>query len=381
MAFPIGWKWKAAITIDKTKVGADQTDYPYLLSQENCPTDAMDADGAKPALDGGGDLIFTSDINGVTRLACDVQQFQIDNNPAAALVEVYVKIPSVSASVNTVFYMWWGNASASQPARNAAYGMEATWNSDYKAVYHLTESWGTTADRFKDATANVKHGTGSITAGAPTISSVAGKWGGKSLRCIDAVSHSKVYQIAINGGAPLDFNVRPSTCCAWVKSYDTQQGWIMGKGSDATRNWGLRGLGLDSSDHKLWWNRNGGDSSVKSSGTLTNDTWTYVAAATAADGSNAFFLQGSASGTSGAGTIASENGTDTLRIGAGGGGDVDARQEPWTGNIDEIRFLNVAKASTYVSTVYNNHNAPGSFSSFGSTIRANTHNDFFSFFS
>jgi len=324
----------------------------------------MDADGGKAALSGGGDLVFSSDSAGSTRLACDVQQFVTDNNPANALVEVYVKIPSVPTASNTVFYMWWGNAAASQPARNASYGMEATWNSSYKAVYHLSEAWGTGADNFKDATASVKHGTGSITAGAPTLSSVAGKWGGKSIRCTDAVSYSKVYQIAISGTSPLDFNVRPSTIEAWIKSYDTQSGWWIGKGSSSNTNWNMRGIGLNTGDHKVWWNRSAGDTSLKSSGTLSNDTWTNIAVTTASDGSMVFYISGSASGTGGAGTISSENGTDTLLLGTG---NETARQEPWKGNMDEIRILNTQKASTYFSTVYNNHNAPGSFSSYGTT--------------
>lgn len=368
MAFPAGWKYRAKLTIDKTKVASDQTDFPVLLAVGNIPTDALDSNGGKPAIDGGGDLRFSSDALGATQLSCDVQQFEIQDDPATAKAEVWVKIPSVSSSVNTDFYMWWGKSAETQPARNASFGMESVWDSNFKGVWHMTSGWNTGANAIVDATASAKHGTASITAGAPTFTSPVGKWGGgKSIRCIDAASHSKDYKIAINGGSPLDFNIRGSTISAWLKSYDTQQGWWIGKGDDSTRNWSMRGIGLNTADHKVWWNRSGGDSSIKSSGTLSNDTWAHVSIVVAADGSGTFYINGSASGTFAAGTMTSENGTLELRLGAGGGGDVDARQESWRGNMDEIRISNTARTANNISTNYNSMNAPSTFLSYGTT--------------
>lgn len=379
MAFPVGWKWKAAITIDKTKVPGDLTDYPFLICQANCPTDAMDSNGGKPAIDGGGDVRFSTDINGVTRLACDVQQFEIQDDPATAKVEVYVKVPAVSSSVNTIIYMWWGAVGETQPSRNAAYGIEATWDSNFKAVYHLTEGWTTTANAYKDATASAKTGTGSITTGSPTMTGPAGKWGGKCIRCSDAVASSKTYRIACGGSSPMDFNIRGSTISAWVQSeVDPQSGWFLSKGSDAAIDWDLRGMGMKDSTKKQWWNRSGGDTSVLSTNGISLSTWTKYDITVDGSGNLTFYKNGASNGTFS--TIASTSGTNDFRIGSGCG-DVSATVESWRGYIDEVRISNTARSSAHIGASYNNQNAPASFSSFGSTIRGNTHNDFFSFFS
>ena len=367
MAFPVGWKYRAKMTIDKTKVASDQTDFPVLLAVGNIPTDALDADGGKPALNGGGDLVFTSDAAGATRLACDVQEFVIDNNPASATAEVWVKVPSVSSSVNTEFYMWWGKAAETQPARNASFGMEATWDSNYKSVYHLTEGWTTTANAYKDATASAKTGTGSVITGSPTMSGPAGKWGGKCVRSSDAASGSKVWRIACDGSSPMDYNVRGSTISAWLQTGLTGNGWWTSKGvPGSSRDWDLRGLGNNdfSGTYKHWWNRTAGDSSVVSSGGVSQNTWTHMAVTVAADGSVIFYINGSASGTHGAGTISSVASGLQLNIGTGSD---NANSETWRGYVDEVRYSNSVRSANNISTTYNSTNAPATFLSYGTT--------------
>jgi len=367
MAFPVGWKYRAKLTIDKTKVGADQTDFPVLLTVGNIPTDALDANGGKPAIDGGGDLVFTSDLAGATRLACDVQQFEINDDPASAKAEVWVKVPSVSASVNTDFYMWWGKVGETQPARNASFGMEATWDSNFKSVYHLTEGWTTSAGAYKDATASAKTGTGSTPTGSPTMTGPAGKWGGKCVRCSDAASGSKVWRIACGGSSPMDYNVRGSTISAWLQTGLTGNGWWTSKGvPGSSKDWELRGLGNGDfgGTYKHWWNRTAGDSSVVSSGGVSQNTWTHMVVTVAADGSVIFYINGSVSGTHGAGTIASVASGLQLNIGTGS---TDAETETWRGYVDEVRYSNSVRTANNILTNYNSTNAPNTFLSYSAT--------------
>jgi hypothetical protein len=118
------------------------------------PSEMFDADGSYPALNGGGDIRFSSDADGATQLACEVVSFVTDNDPASGSAEIWVKVPSLSSSTNTVIYVWYNKSGETQPAIDDAYGSEAVWVSGYKAVWHLQSN-------FVDSTSNDSDLTGS----------------------------------------------------------------------------------------------------------------------------------------------------------------------------------------------------------------------------
>jgi hypothetical protein len=64
-----GWGRKAALTISATKVDADLTNWTLVLTKDTLPSEMFDADGSYPALNGGGDIRFSSDAAGETQ-AC-----------------------------------------------------------------------------------------------------------------------------------------------------------------------------------------------------------------------------------------------------------------------------------------------------------------------
>jgi len=106
------WGRRCAIVIDNTNVDSDLSNFPVLVhatggNYNGLPSEMFDADGSYPALEGGGDIRFSSDEAG---------------------------------------------SGESQPAEDAAYGREAVWDSDYEAVWHLAES----GNPYKDATSNDK---------------------------------------------------------------------------------------------------------------------------------------------------------------------------------------------------------------------------------
>lgn len=156
MAFP-GWTRKCQLTVDSGIAEYDQTDFPFLFTEDNLPSEMFDADGSFPALNGGGDIRFSSDADGNTRLSIEVVNFVTDNNPANGKAEIWVKIPLVSNTTGFSVYVWYGKAGETQPARDAAYGSEDVWSNGYAAVYHFNEdpSLGT----LNDSTANENHGT------------------------------------------------------------------------------------------------------------------------------------------------------------------------------------------------------------------------------
>ena len=152
MAFPTGWERKQPITIDNTKVAGSSslTDYPTLITLDHLDSTVVDA-GTNSALNGGGDIRFSSDSVGVTQLPCEVIDFVTNATPGSRACEVWVKVPSVSNSVDTVVYIWYKNASETQPAVTATYGRNAVW-SNYEAVWQLDSNGVDSSGNLSDGT-------------------------------------------------------------------------------------------------------------------------------------------------------------------------------------------------------------------------------------
>jgi hypothetical protein len=91
----------------------------------------------------GYDIIFTSDQAGLTQLNHQIESY----NPVTGEYVAWVRIPSLSNSVNTSIYMYYGNCAISvNPSTTGV------WNSDFDAVYPLHND-------FNDATVNGRTGT------------------------------------------------------------------------------------------------------------------------------------------------------------------------------------------------------------------------------
>ncbi|WP_372899169.1 hypothetical protein, partial [Stieleria sp.] len=99
MAFPTGWTRKCELTFASTPTA----DLAALFTEDNLPSEMFDADGDNPALNGGGDIRFSSDSAGTSQLPCEVVSFVTDNDPANGTAQVWVKVPA-AASV----WVWYG---------------------------------------------------------------------------------------------------------------------------------------------------------------------------------------------------------------------------------------------------------------------------------
>ena len=136
------WSYRKQITIDYTKVsgGANLTGFPILV---NLISDAGLAANAQAT---GNDILFTS-ADGTTKLSHEIEAY---TSATGALI-AWVKVPTVSASVNTVLYIYYGNAGAAN--QQDAIGV---WDSNYKVVWHLKD--GSTLSG-SDATSNANTAT------------------------------------------------------------------------------------------------------------------------------------------------------------------------------------------------------------------------------
>lgn len=136
MAFPDGWGRKHPIVIDSDYVAGSGThlNFPFLVRLNHLDTEVVDA-GSNSALNGGGDLRFSSDEAGTTQLSVDIQEFITNATEGTRRCAVWVKVPSISGTSDTTIWVWYKKAAETQPAADAAYGSESVW-SDYERVSH-----------------------------------------------------------------------------------------------------------------------------------------------------------------------------------------------------------------------------------------------------
>ena len=137
MAFPDGWtkRWPININADSVTTGL-VSDWPCLVTDQHFPAAAwanLQATGA--------DLRFSSDEAGLTELYYDTPRLDVAGQKA----HLYVRVPSLLASEDTVIYGWCGNATATAPS---AAWMQNTYHADIVAWWPMEEGDGATvADR------------------------------------------------------------------------------------------------------------------------------------------------------------------------------------------------------------------------------------------
>jgi hypothetical protein len=121
------WSYRKEVTIDRTKVVADQKEFPVLINI------GFDPDLATQAQATGGDIIFTLD-DGTTKLPCKVESYSGANGAMVA----WVKVPKLSSLENTKLFMYYGN-----PAAKNEQDTKGAWTDQYKGNWRKRDiiSW------------------------------------------------------------------------------------------------------------------------------------------------------------------------------------------------------------------------------------------------
>ena len=126
------WGYRKQITVDKNKVagGSDLTNFPMLFSVTD-PDLKYTSFGGKVGTTGGTDILFTSS-DGSTKLSHEIEKYASSTGETI----IWVKIPTLSASSDTVLYVYFGNSGASDQQDTANVWTGQT----YRGVYHLANT-------------------------------------------------------------------------------------------------------------------------------------------------------------------------------------------------------------------------------------------------
>ncbi|EMR74688.1 protein of unknown function (DUF2341) [Thermoplasmatales archaeon SCGC AB-540-F20] len=329
------WMYRKEITINHSKVDADLTNFPVLIS---LTSDSDLADGSKCQPDGD-DIVFTNASG--NKLNHEIELF---NDSTGELV-AWVNVTSLSSTMDTVLYMYYGNSGCGNQENVAG-----TWDSSYKMVHHLNEISG---DHL-DSTSFDNDGSPSVTVQGSAVGMVDGADEFDGIAdYVDCGSDASLVPVDIT----VESWIKPGTISgshAVVEHYE----WGAGEGGYLFRQvdddvfWDIL---EGTTDHMIWAND-----------ILQTDVWTHIIG-TFEGSSITIYINGNYyNHLSWTGTIA---GVDTnLAIGARGD---DHSANFFDGLIDEVRISDVARGAGWINSSYLNQYDPDGFYSVGSEETSN----------
>jgi len=292
------------------------------------------------------------DVAGATRLACEVVSFVTDNDPANGSAEIWVKIPSISSSVDTDFYIWWEKSGESQPPANDTYGSQNTWDSNYCAVWHMENSSGT----LLDSTLNNNNGTFN---GANLPSTGLGKIGNAQVfnGSDDYVSFAAVTNIPDNDD---DYTLQ-----SWIKPdvHGTRRGILYWGTQLSNRVNAFRLQTVGGTTYQImnyWW---GSDLAVNSNN-LADGAWHLILVYF--DGTDRRLVCDNQD--LGGNTPTGHNVTNIANLVLGRTEVGAGVKEYFDGLIDEVRISDIARSVEWLSAEYNNQNDPATFIAVGTPL-------------
>ena len=325
-----------ALSIDHAKCGSsDLSNFPVLVSISHATLKTIANGGhiqhtatqTGPAVTMPADLVFAADSAGSTRYSWEVESY----DGANGLLLAWVKIPAVSHTADTTFYILYGDAAIVTPQNTSSLAPGTVWDANYRGVWHLPN--GATLS-VTDSTVNGNNGTVVGTAAA-----VAGKIdGAQSLNGATEDSVSASASLAITGDITIE---------AWVLT--SLSGSARAVFTGYQNGGAYPGYALRVAANGLPGFYSGTVGWVDSLSTVNNGTFHHIAVSLSG-ASVSFYKDGAPDATK---TSAAPNSYNGVRY-IGGDGTYF-----FPGTLDEVRVSNTGRSANWILTEYNNQNAPG----------------------
>lgn len=329
MTFPTGYTKYQEVTIDSSKVPADQIDFPiYIDLSEMLKAGADIFDSCRA--DGGDIRVTKSD--GTTQLPREV----VAIDTGAKTGELHIKYTgTLSSSSPTVIRIYY-NGTDTEPASTATYGSQNVWTG-YEAVLHMQSS-------SVDSTGSGNDGTDTNISYVSTNSLM------HNSGLFSNASASKII-----GLTPIPTGNATKSFSVWFRTTNNSlRQWIVAGGSDVNQQ--AFGLFHNGSPNAFVFHGNGGAydyqfASVPAVNTnhlihITFNGSTLSAYANGSlDGSKAMTLD-----TVGADTQLGRRNDNTASL---------------DGQIGEFRITTTVLSSTWITTEHNNQSSPSTFYAVG----------------
>ena len=332
-----GYSFTRKITIDHTRVLGTLTNYPIGITGTYSYLKTV-GNGGNVQSSSGYDIVFSSDAANTTPLGCEMENWSASTGVAT----FWIKIPSVSNSVDTTFYIHYGNAAISTLQCTVG----SAWESNFKAVYHFGSTSGFTADSTSNGNSLSNYGS---------VASGTGLMG-------DGAAFGSANALWMAGNPT-------TTTSAW-----TLEAWLSsptsGNYPTSVYNgvWGVSGYALitESVAFQCVVGSTGGGACNGNS--LAG--WYYWVGTASSGSSTVYVGQTGGSFTNTTGSITNSTPTTIFAIGAAGVTATPTFQASTFVNktLDEVRVSSIDRSAAWIETTYNNIKSPSTFSSIGPAI-------------
>jgi hypothetical protein len=323
------WAYRKTITIDYTKVDEGITDYVALvkITADNDLRTVSNAGHVESTE--GYDIVFSMD--GLTIADFEVVKYV----PTTGELVAYVRIPTLSSTEDTVFYMYYGNEYIVYKLEDKING---TYNS-YDAVFHLNlDNSDGSYGEYVDSTGNSNGAHGYSTGGVYYPTQVSG-----------VIAYAQDFY---DSGRNMIFMEDDVASLIEDSENYTIEFWAAP--DDETQSGYNRVFAFDS----VYWYRYDGVSEITSTTYTSSNVWRYIVLVI--EEANVFLYVDSAPASLTAGGPSGDSGYDCI---AGGYG---SASYSLIGKMEEVRISNGAKTVDYITTTYKNQNSPSTFYSVGS---------------
>jgi len=334
------WSYRLTVTVQNGKVPSNLTNFPVYIDLADLPASFFTNVNA----DGSDIRIAKSDK--VTELPREV----VGISAGGSTGEVHFEADAVDGTVDTVFYVYYGNSSATEPAVGASNGRNAVWANSYEAVYHMEEDPSGSAPQMVDSTGNGNDMTsvGTMTSG----DSVTGKLG-KALD-FDGTDDGIFKAADPIGSYPLTMEFWGNLATSTIQ--------VVTALTDASIDTEVQ-LSFTFADLLLIQSRNAIDGAANGiSDDAIAGSMKYGAVVVSSSTSRTAYVNAVA-GTTETTDISYSGTIDSASIGY-------ARRPTGPlysdGIIDEVRYSSVARSADWITTCYNNQNDTSTFYSVGS---------------
>lgn len=313
------WEYEIKLTIDNSKIDDNLENFPVLVRLDNSNFTWTHA------IDNGDDIRFVD--NAGVELKYERERHDNDNGYA----EYWVKVPSISDTENTNFYMYYGNPDATD-------GADPTnvWDDNYVIVYHMDDN--ATGSAVLDSTSGSNYGTKEGGASDPV--EVSG-WIGRAQE-LDGTSDSEITSAANTGIT----GATPRTLEFWAKSDDVNNYRPMVTWGTDLNDYSFMAIIYGSSTPYNWYFSAWADD--YDTGTTADTEWHHHAIVY--DGSHVdWYENGDNLGAGADKTLYTS--ISPLYV----GGRYDDSYN-FDGIIDEVRVSNTARSAAWIKAIFNSEN-------------------------
>ncbi|MHA2332967.1 MAG: DUF2341 domain-containing protein, partial [Candidatus Hodarchaeales archaeon] len=330
------------IVINKNKVSGDLNDFPVLVDLYD-----IDMHDINKIQADGSDILFT-DASG-TKLDHEIELFDQAGNGTHAHLVVWVRIPGLSCTEDTIISMYYGNS----VLENQEFPT-GVWDSNFAAVWHLNEN----PPQVEDSTLSNSNGTsyGSMTSGNQVNGQIGGSLDFDGLN--DYINFGNPSELQITGAITIELWLRAD----FVGNYDLlskmgdsgQRGWDLSLTDDAAiapDGWVMLRYSPDGSMvNYTGWDR------------VNASQWNHVVGVFNPSTYSRFYFNGQMTSEKTINVPSSlYNVPVNLYLGRKSGA-----TSYYDGIFDEVRVSKSARSADWIATEYNNQYDVASFYSVGS---------------